>query len=234
MAKIKKLGSVYFDDGPVLPGSKLGEQQFSIGDTYSGMELQWVCDGCRLVADRCICINISWEQLNQMGFVFGTPVRIDGELYLCRCLKVGALPDTPNEWDILLEQYGDDNDLWHWKGMYFLGQETPPDWATHRALRGDETARHWNLGNAAGRGVYVGFRPVLEPLFPELSDLLVGSNIKVFGPCGEIIEGQLAEYDDYDLVLDAATPSDCNWAVQHGGQSIISQKFLIGISDTKK
>ena len=78
------------------------------------------------------------------------------------------------------------------------------------------------------------FRPVLEPLFPELSDLLVGSNIKVFGPCGEIIEGQLAEYDDYDLVLDAATPSDCNWAVQHGGQSIISQKFLIGISDTKK
>ena len=46
-----KLGSIYFDGNPVAPGSALDGQQFSIGDTRPGKELQWdgVCfwnSGC--------------------------------------------------------------------------------------------------------------------------------------------------------------------------------------------
>ena len=108
-----KLGSIYFDGNPVAPGSALDGQQFSIGDTRPGKELQWVQDGRLLVADRCICVNISWDNLNKMGFVFGTLVVVDNNSYLCRCLKVGSWVGAPNEWDTLLDKYGEDNALWH-------------------------------------------------------------------------------------------------------------------------
>ena len=41
----------------------------------------------------------------------------------------------------------------------------------------------------------IGFRPVLEPLFTELSETLVGSKIKVFGPHGEAAVGCLVGFD---------------------------------------
>ena len=235
MAKIKKLGSVYFDDGPVLPGSKLGEQQFSIGDTYSGMELQWVCDGCRLVADRCVCINISREQLNQMGFVHGSPVTIDGKAYLCRCLVTGNKEDIRNEWDAQLNKYGNSNDLWHWKNQYFWGQESALDWPTLQCVvRGYMEANYWSHAESTIRDVGIGFRPVLEPLFTELSETLVGSKIKVFGPHGEAAVGCLVGFGDYDLVLSPGLElfTNCNWATRHGQKIVVNKEAIIGIGES--
>lgn len=102
MVEIRRIGSVYFDDKPVSPGSPLGRHQFAIGDTRLGKEIRWVKDGSLLVADHCVCTDVSWEQLNQMGLVYGTKVIIDGKTFLCRCLTAGRSMADPNEWDTCL------------------------------------------------------------------------------------------------------------------------------------
>ena len=232
MAKIIKLGSICFDGNQTVPGSELFEQQFSIEDTCPGMELQWVDDGNLLVADRVICTGISWDQLNQLGFVFGTKIIIDGKPYLCRCLKVGNNENIPREWDTLLDKYGEDNNLWHWENKYFWGQESAQSLVSGhvmRAVRGYRSARDWSCCNPTGRYTNAGFRPALEPLVSEFSKALLGSNIKVFGPGGETFEGQLNEYDDYDFMFVSKSEINFNWTIRQAGKIVVSKDDIIGI-----
>ncbi|WP_434303952.1 hypothetical protein [Clostridium botulinum] len=87
-----------------------------IGDTSSddNKKLKWVKikDGNKtlLICDRNILNNISWDTLNETGYVDGTKITIDGNDYLCRLLTggnnyrsgtdeySGGTP-TDNEWD---------------------------------------------------------------------------------------------------------------------------------------
>lgn len=227
---LAKLGSIYFDGDPVDPGSALDGQQFSIGDTHPGKELQWVQDGDLLVANRCICVNISWDKLNQMGFVFGALVVIDNESYLCRCLKVGETGYDPNEWDTLLDKYSKNNTLWHWEDAWFWGQETPLEMASSRVSRGYCSARDWNLFTASYQSVRVGFRPVLEPLgSASLSpDHLTGKHVRVYGPQWATIDGTLVGADDYDITLDVGTvlPEDFSWGTKTNKGIIISKSSV--------
>ena len=69
----------------------------SLGDTVPGKELKWVESEGFWVADTEVCLNISWQQLNYIGYIFGHPVKIDGRLFLCRSPKISRKPGKPKE-----------------------------------------------------------------------------------------------------------------------------------------
>ena len=236
MAEIVNLGSLYLNGQPKDLGVEYNGEVLSFGNTIPGKTIPFVKWGELLVASQCVCSNIRWEQLNKAGYILGRPVKIDGVPYLCRSLKVGDENDVPNEWDSILDDLGEDDSLWHWGSGYFWGQETARHHASHRAVRGYHSARHWYIYNAAFRNVYVGFRPVLEPLPPEplISDALIRADLKVYGSDTAII-GQLVEYTDYDLVMvsnaDLRLPQQCQWARRDGKHIIIDRTAVIWVKE---
>ena len=236
MAEIIKLGSLYFNGQPQEVGVKYNGGQISFGPVAHGKELQWVKVNGLLIADRSICTNVSWEQLNDHGLIFGTPVQIDGQFYLCRCLKVGTKENVPNEWYSVLNETGEDNDLWYWDNIYFWGQEILEYKASYRAVRGYLSARSWNYLPAAHRSAHVGFRPALEYLGPVpcSPDTLVGRTIKVYFSGGVSIEGCLVDFSDYDIILKPVTPipADCPRAVKDGCNIVVSRDNIIWLKES--
>ena len=237
MAEIIKLGCLQLNRQPKGLGVKYNGEVLSFGDTDPLKAIPFVKWGKLLVASQCVCTNISWDELNKAGYIFGWPVKIDGAPYLCRSLKAGEERDVPNEWDSILDDLGEDDGLWHWSDGYFWGQETSRRFASSRAVRGWSSARYWNYDSATYRYVYVGFRPVLEPLPPEplVSDTLIGANLKVYGPDTAII-GQLVEYTDYDLVIELSaqqpSPMERKWAGKDGKHIIIDRSAIVWVQET--
>ena len=92
-----------------------GISNYSFGNTPSDdtKKLQWVKikdgDKTLLICDRVILVNVTWNDLNSAGWIFGKEVTIDGAKYKCRSLTggsnyrggdayAGGTP-TNNEWD---------------------------------------------------------------------------------------------------------------------------------------
>ena len=236
MAEIVNLGSLYLNGQPKDLGVEYNGEVLSFGNTIPGKTIPFVKWGELLVASQCVCSNIRWEQLNKAGYILGRPVKIDGVPYLCRSLKVGDENDVPNEWDSILDDLGEDDNLWHWRGHFFWGQEVSKYEASTRAFRGYSSARFWFSYDATSRYVSVGFRPVLEPLPPEplISDALIRADLKVYGSDTAII-GQLVEYTDYDLVMvsnaDLRLPQQCQWARRDGKHIIIDRTAVIWVKE---
>ena len=114
---------------------------YSITDTSSNPEnvLQWhmfydLINGkpsLILISDRGLVANVSWNHINNSGFVFGKTQTIDGQNYLCRLLTGGAANRLggsseiydggllPNEWDRYVMN-GVDQD-----GPFFTGAPEP-------------------------------------------------------------------------------------------------------------
>ena len=206
MATIEKFGSLYFDGQPKEVGVSYNNEAISLGNTVPGKEISWVkLQSGLLIADRCVCDDISWEQMGWKSLVFGTLITIDGKTYWCRCLKVGTGKDEPNEWDAALDETGENNDLWHWKGIYFWGQEAAKYGSLYHAVRGYTSARDWRHHHTTGRGAIVGFRPALEYLGiePCSPDALLSKKAKVYCQGGVTIEGSLVDFSNYDIMLKA-------------------------------
>ena len=231
MAEIVNLGSLYLNGQPKDLGVEYNGEVLSFGDTDPGKTIPFVKWGNLLVAARCVCTNISWEQLKKNGYIFGRLVKIDGVPYLCRSLKVGEEKDVPNEWDSILDELGEDDSLWLWDDQYFWGQETSRKGASARAVRGYLSARCWFYYYASDRLATVGFRPALEPLppAPMISGSLIGARLKVYGPNADIA-GELMEVTDYDLVIEPSAqqliPADCKWVSRDGGRIIIERSAI--------
>lgn len=226
MAAIVSMGSLYFNGEAQAVGVSYNGETISFEDTVPGKEIQWVNVNGLLIADRCLCNNISWEQLNALGLVLGSIIRIDGEFYFCRCLKVGAKEGDPNEWDTALDVAGDSNELWHWNRQFFWGQETTNS-TSYRGVRGYHSARRWRYGTASLRHVGVGFRPALEPLDtkPCPPDSLIGKEVRIYGPGWAALEGCLLDADDYDLILrpTSIVPEGCSWVCWDGSQLTVDR-----------
>ena len=237
--EIVKLGSIYLDGVIQTPGFDCCDSaEISFGDTVPDQEIRWVrLKSGLLIADRCVCTNISWEQLDNQGLVFGTPVQIDGQFYLCRCLTADAENGVLNEWDAALDEIGEDNEIWHWEGQFFWGQEISSYKASYRAVRGYYSARYWNhYYRATYRNVSVGFRPALEPLGSEpcSPDTLMGRSAKAYCPGSVTIEGCLVDFSDYDVVLKSSSslPTDCSWATKEDYNVIISRDNIIWLKES--
>ena len=158
-----------------------GTETISIGDSNPGSVITWIQpDGMDiLIADRVLLSKVSWNDLNQQGFVDGKKISIDGMSFRCRLLRVGNDSDTPNEWDDILDITGEDDGLWHWKDMYFWGQEADIRFPSSRAIRGNYVARYWGNDYAVSRSAIVGFRPALEPI--DSGALPIGKAVELEG-----------------------------------------------------
>lgn len=239
----RKFGSIYLNDEMVLPGAVyIKTPEITFGDTGpDNMSLSWVYGiNGNFVATNCALINISWNNLNRQGYVSGRPVFIDGKGYLCRCLWVGQAEGENNEWDDLLDRYGDDPAFWGDSYCRFWGQELVGRGHSKKAvLRGGNSTRdriqaaalNRNIGDGKDYKTYC-FRPVLEPLraAPTLDDDLVGVGLEVYGPSGTAIKGTLTGFDDYDLTIAAPhglTRQTQNWVVRKRKSAIVSRDSIV-------
>lgn len=112
-----EFGTVYLDGMPKDLFSSYEEgRTLSLGDSYPFQEISWIPCGEFLAADRVVCINVSWLDLEQNHLVDGSVVKIDGRNYLCRLLRVN---DQVNEWEQVLSVAGNSDRAIHRERMYF-------------------------------------------------------------------------------------------------------------------
>lgn len=226
------LGSFYGEAGmPVLidEDTTYENKVFALGDTVPGLEMRWVKDGNHLISARTCALGVSWERLDRAGYIFGRPMRIDDKAYLCRSLQVGTTSAGRSEWTDLLETYGYLDDIWHWADAGFWGQETWEKDPDCRLYRGYCSATYIGIEKKDDGYPQVGFRPVLEPLppSPELSKWLLGNSLRVYGPYGPAAEGELVDFDEYDLTLaTSAAQPDNAWTTVSGDRLVISRESI--------
>lgn len=201
MANIIKLGSLFLDGRPVETGMQyVPSQTIEVGEMTPSKEIGWVAVNGLLIADQCLLTNVSWDDLDVQGLVFGKEVTVQGLRFKIRLLKVGSKEDVPNEWDAALDAVGEDDTLWHWDHKFFWGQEPVSGSVSYRAIRGYNSARYWRNDNAASSRSIVGFRPALEPLPTDPSAIRHSQEALVIGRAGAVA-GSLIDATAYDLVI---------------------------------
>lgn len=163
-------------------------------------EIGWVAVNGLLIADQCLLTNVSWDDLDVQGLVFGKEVTVQGLRFKIRLLKVGSKEDVPNEWDAALDAVGEDDTLWHWDHKFFWGQEPVSGSVSYRAIRGCTSARRWYDSGATLSYPFVGFRPALEPLPTDPSAIRHSQEALVIGRAGAVA-GSLIDATAYDLVI---------------------------------
>lgn len=201
MANIIKLGSLFLDGRPVETGMQyVPSQTIEVGEMTPSKEIGWVAVNGLLIADQCLLTNVSWDDLDVQGLVFGKEVTVQGLRFKIRLLKVGSKEDVPNEWDAALDAVGEDDTLWHWDHKFFWGQEPVSGSVSHRAVRGYDSARDWCYYTASYSYPIVGFRPALEPLPTDPSAIRHSQEALVIGRAGAVA-GSLIDATAYDLVI---------------------------------
>lgn len=197
-------GSLYFGDkaknveqDPVRDGKPVpydGISDVFIGKTEPGAAIHWIKPkGMNLfIANRVLMNNVSWNDLAKNSFVPGKKIIIDCQPFLCRLLQVGDEPNTPNEWDRVLDETGAANTLWHWNRYYFWGSDATK--YNHSAvknpyaLRGCYGARARGSDTATTRRDSSGFRPALEVIasaYTGRTHVLEGQNFRISSVPGD-------------------------------------------------
>ena len=126
------------------------------------------------IADFAVTHEVSWDNLNAKGLIFGKNYTAGGVSYTLRAPSVGSdsagsgdsQHGTPqsNEWDRILDK--NDGYIKNWSRMHSWGQDISRSSWTTRAFRGYISARYWTASWAESSRPSVGFRPVLEILNP--------------------------------------------------------------------
>ena len=87
-----------------IPSMSGDISNYSFGNTPSddAKKLQWVKikdgDKTLLICDRVILVNVTWNDLNSAGWIFGKEVNIDSAKYKLRSLTGGTGPRSTNDW----------------------------------------------------------------------------------------------------------------------------------------
>ena len=235
MANIITLGSLYLDGCPAEIGTKYNPgQAIELGETALGKEINWIVANSMLIADRCILINVSWNDLHANSLIFGKEVAIGGYHYQARLLKVGTKRRHPNEWDAALDLVGEDNELWHWENTFFWGQERPTDYQASRSVsRGYYSPRNLGWPSSGYRFVSLGFRPVLVPLVTEdISPTLLGQRVMLWGG-QSIVFGRMEDVSAYDVVIsngDGALSHDFGTRL-YDGRIVVDRSSIAGMQN---
>lgn len=166
-----KGGIVRVPDDPTYIGDMIGYNRpdITLVDTKPGFEITWLpISEDVLVCDRNLINNISWETIEEAGFVDGKEVTIDGRKYIARLMtgsdgeKYGEEED--NEWDKMMDLYNESNDMTHFEDMYSWCKEAYYRYSSSRSIRGYITARYYNYGTASYANAYIGLRLALQRL----------------------------------------------------------------------
>ena len=202
---LKPGGRYYFDlsamgiPGKVnggLPDSTLHYVPFTYAGTVNAYKLtsamatteeyaqQYKYDHSLFIADYAVTHTVSWDDLNTKSLIFGKDYVAGGVDYILRAPSVGSISTgsgnsergvpQSNEWDTMLNK--DSGYIQNCNGMFSWGQDVSSGGASHRAIRGYNSARLWSNNNATYSYPIVGFRPVLEVLN---SDTLGSGGLKV-------------------------------------------------------
>lgn len=140
-----------------------------------------------LVANYNVTRDVSWDELNEKGFIFGRPFESGGITYTMRAPSVGTdsylnkteVRGTPwnNEWDTIRVKGEIDpasltrNYIKNWQGSPSWGQDAFAGDASMRVYRGGEGADSF-VGASPSSGTGIGYRPILEiPEEMEAEDL---------------------------------------------------------------
>ena len=140
-----------------------------------------------LVANYNVTRDVSWDKLNEKGFIFGKPFESGGVSYTMRAPSAGTdsylnkteVRGTPwnNEWDTIRVKGEIDpasltrNYIKNWQGLPSWGQDTLAGDASMRVYRGGEGADSF-VGASPSSGTGIGYRPILEiPEEMETEDL---------------------------------------------------------------
>ena len=145
-----------------------------------------------LVADRMLMTRVSWQDLDEAGYVYGRDLVIDGRHFSCRLLTGGDTPaDDPyqgateaNEWDTLVggtpnnapkPEVWDNksplspdhlnaahNRLWNWFGAVSWTAEPVASRANGRVCRGYHGPTYFYVNTVDHRHEDIGWRPLLE------------------------------------------------------------------------
>ena len=125
---------------------------------------------------KCRLLTGGSNRRNNDWYAGGTPTNNEWDRFITREEVITGLPaPVSSDLDTNLnttDHSSTHNQLWHWVGVYSWCQETWAENASHRALRGFNSARLWDFNSSGYRYVNVGFRPVLEVLNtdPLISD----------------------------------------------------------------
>ena len=125
---------------------------------------------------KCRLLTGGSNRRNNDWYAGGTPTNNEWDRFITREEVITGLPaPVSSDLDTNLnttDHNSAHNQLWHWAGVYSWCQETWAENASHRAIRGYNSARLWNYNSSGNRCVGVGFRPVLEVLNtdPLISD----------------------------------------------------------------
>ena len=140
-----------------------------------------------LVANYNVTRDVSWDELNEKGFIFGKPFESGGVSYTMRAPSAGTdsylnkteVRGTPwnNEWDTIRVKGEIDpasltrNYIKNWQGSPSWGQDAFADDTSMRVYRGGEGAGSF-VGASPSSGTGIGYRPILEiPEEMEAEDL---------------------------------------------------------------
>ena len=141
------------------------------------------------IADHTVTNNVSWDDLNTKGLIFGKNYASGGVDYTMRAPSAGSQSNNnngkddsstrgipkSNEWDAILDKANQDwkdntsGYIKNWSRKYSFGQDNHAD-ASIRAVRGHGSARYWRSYYASYSLLFVGFRPVLEILNADTLD----------------------------------------------------------------
>lgn len=140
-----------------------------------------------LVANYNVTRDVSWDELNEKGFIFGRPFESGGVSYTMRAPSAGTdsylnkteVRGTPwnNEWDTIRVKGEIDpasltrNYIKNWQGLPSWGQDALAGDASMRVYRGGDEAGSF-AGASPSSGTGIGYRPILEiPEEMEAEDL---------------------------------------------------------------
>lgn len=223
------------DDRPALY-TKNNILRFGDSTVDESVNIPWEWVGDKWISKATVLTNITWNELDAFGFTRGRPVRIDGDLYYCRCPHLDVNPDSC-EFRQAVNESGQGNEFWTWQGHYFMGDRT----IGMEDNKGTVHPCYWMEGMhpylsraeymaCSERNCFVGFRPVLERLCPKNRDL-VGRDVTVWTDTWKFA-GHLRETNLYDLVLDGCpdTERSDSWkefAVVDNGRTIVDLEKVI-------
>lgn len=206
MANTLNLGTMTLDGKPGtmgFAGAYLGGKTPALVDTIMGKELSWVIVDNKLIAKHCLLRDLSFTCLRAIGLTEPQTIQLDGRDFIMRLPQVGRAPGLPNEWDSALDAAGSSDNIWHWSDMRCWGSDRFTRIDGLRPVRG-ETARGWFYAGVED-WENNGWRPVLEPVPVDLDWNLIGKTVSIWKG-QDILDGQLVDYNDYDLCLIRCMP----------------------------
>lgn len=171
-----KGGIVQIPEDPTCDGDMIGYNRpdIMITNTKRGFEIAWLHLKDNIyICDRGLINCVSWDTLEKAGYVSGKEVMIDGKRCRIRLMTgSNGIPgtygkDRCNEWDELMDKYGENNNLTHYKDMQIWCQEADCNYSDYRSVRGYRSARDYCGYHATNSRTYVAFRPALEILASE-------------------------------------------------------------------